>query len=405
MNSGPDQSETNGRKPMEGRERMSIKYDVRVPAIEVTQSHGRVLYSFAIDGKEIHSFATVSRVRRSDSARLDGYQRPEVLKHIAEIRGYLEGSAPMLPNSVVMTLDERVRFEPGVQMPETPSYLRIGTLVIPVDLAAPDEAKPGFIVDGQQRLAAIRDAAIGKFPICVTAFITSDMREQTEQFILVNSTKPLPKGLIYELLPTTQARLPTLLERRRFPAYLSERLNHDEASPLRHMIQTPTNPVGVIKDNSVLRMIENSMSDGVLYRLRDGAQGPDAEGMLAVLERFWGAASEVFDQAWGLSPRRSRLMHGAGIVSLGFVMDAIGERYRAAGLPSREQFRADLLPLKDVCRWTEGYWEFGPGIQLKWNEIQNTSKDIQRLSNYLLVQYKARVWNRVATRESSKGTE
>ena len=32
-------------------------------------------------------------------------------------------------------------------------------------------------------------------------------KEQTEQFILVNSTKPLPKGLIYELLPGTEATL------------------------------------------------------------------------------------------------------------------------------------------------------------------------------------------------------
>src|SRR5262249_4576136 len=147
--------------------------------------------------------------------------------------------------------DARVRFEPASPLSDGPGYLRTGALAIPVDPTASDEAKPGFIVDGQQRLAAIRDAAVRTFPICVTAFITEDVREQTEQFILVNSTKPLPKGLIYELLPATESRLPTLLERRRFPAHLAERLNHDEASPLREMIQTPTNPEGVIKDNSI----------------------------------------------------------------------------------------------------------------------------------------------------------
>ena len=86
-------------------------------------------------------------------------------------------------------------------------------------------------------------------------------------------------------------------------------------------------------------------------------------------------------------------MHGAGIVSLGFTMDAIAERYRHLGVPSREQFDADLTPLRAVCRWTDGYWHFGPGQQRKWNEIQNTSKDIQLLANYLLYQYKALVWN------------
>jgi DGQHR domain-containing protein len=370
-----------------------MHFEVRVPAIEVTQGPDRVLYTFAIDGKRMHSFATISRVRRSEARALSGYQRPEVLRHIAEIRSYLEGSNPMLPNSVVIAFDNRVRFEVG-PTGGSPEYVRVGTLVIPVDLSAADEAKPGFIVDGQQRLAAIRDAAVGAFPICVTAFITNDVREQTEQFILVNSTKPLPKGLIYELLPATHARLPTLLERRRFPAYLAERLNHDLGSPLRQMIQTPTNPAGVIKDNSMLRTIENSLSDGVLYRFREGGQGPDVDSMLAVLQGFWRAVREVFEDAWGLPPRQSRLMHGAGIVSLGFVMDAIGERYRAAGVPSLEQFAADLLPLKEMCRWTDGYWEFGPGCLRKWNEIQNTSKDIQLLSNYLLIQYKGRVWNR-----------
>ena len=34
---------------------------------------------------------------------------------------------------------------------------------------------------------------------------------------------------------------------------------------------------------------------------------------------------------------------------------------------------------------------FGPGRERKWNEIQNTSKDIQLLSNHLLVLYRAAV--------------
>jgi hypothetical protein len=87
-------------------------------------------------------------------------------------------------------------------------------------------------------------------------------------------------------------------------------------------------------------------------------------------------------------------MHGAGIVSLGFVMDAIADRHRQTGTPTKEQFLEDLEPLREVCCWTDGHWEFGPGAVRKWNEIQNTPKDIQLLANFLLVQYKARVWTR-----------
>src|SRR5208282_1921593 len=113
---------------------------------------------------------------------------------------------------------------------------------------------------------------------------------------------------------------------------------------------------GVIKDNSVLRMLENSLSDGVLYRFRrTETKEPAIESMLQTLFGFWSAVSAIFKDAWAIPAKRSRLMHGAGIVSMGFVMDAIAERYRAKGVPARSDFASDLEPLKDVCRWTDGY--------------------------------------------------
>jgi len=372
---------------------MNGRGELRLPAIEIRQGPKRMFYSFAVDGKLLPRFATVSRIHRDSDNVLGGYQRPEVLSHIAEIRNYLESSDPLLPNAIVIAFDHRVTFVPGSDA--SSGYSRWGTLVVPLDEDGTDANKAGLIVDGQQRSAAIRDARIESFPICATAFIANDEREQREQFILVNSTKPLPKGLIYELLPTTEMKLPALLQRRRFPAQLLARMNADEGSPLRGRIRTPTTPAGVVQDNSLLKMLENSLSDGVLYRFRDpAADASDAESMLQVLNAFWGATATVFPNAWGLPPVRSRLMHGAGIVSMGFLMDAIADRHRDVGMPSESQFREDLEPLKEVCRWTDGYWDFGPGVKRKWNEVQNTPKDIQLLANYLMVQYKALVWSR-----------
>jgi DGQHR domain-containing protein len=367
--------------------------DLRLPALEVRQG-GHRLYSFAVDGKQLPRFTTVSRVHRDEDAHLQGYQRPEVLAHIASIRRYIESDAPMLPNALVVAFDKRVRFESDTRSSRR-QYSRAGTLIIPIDDEWPDEDKPGWIVDGQQRCAAIRTAQVTSFPLCVTAFITNSDAEQRAQFILVNSTKPLPKGLIYELLPTTAGPLPIALAVRRFPAYLLERLNYDDDSPLRRMIHTPTTPDGVVKDNSILKMLENSISDGALYRYRDPATGAgDVDAMLSLVKDFWSAVRDVFEDAWGLPPRRSRLMHGVGIVSMGFVMDTITDRYSRFGIPATSAFAADLAALKDVCQWTGGYWDFGPHAQRKWNELQNTPKDIQRLTNYLLFEYKARVWNR-----------
>jgi DGQHR domain-containing protein len=378
--------------------------ELHVPAIEVNQSPGKTLYMFAVDGKLIHDFAAVSRIRREDDKHVVGYQRPEVLSHIAEIRNYIESGAPMIPNAVVVAFDPRVRFEPSQNWNgSSVNYSRPGTLVIPVSEQWEANEKPGFIVDGQQRIAAIRDSNIDSFPICVTAFITSDTSEQTEQFILVNSTKPLPKGLIYELLPNTEGTLSTQLQRRRFPARLLELLNTDPDSPFHGLIQTPTNPRdltdkkrlrGIIKDNSILKMLENSLSDGVLHDLRYGGDGPDIDAMLSVLNNYWSAVREVFPEAWGKDPAKSRLMHGAGIVSMGFLMDAICARYRKYRIPSFEQFKNDILPLQPISFWTGGKWLFGNGKEMEWNEVQNIPRHIEILTNHILYQYKTEVWSR-----------
>lgn len=374
------------RRPNPGR----TADEIRIPALEVRQGPHRILYTFAIDGKQLPKVAAVARVSRDDDAALRGYQRPAVLSHINAIRRYIESDDPLLPNALVVAFDKRVTFE-SIERRSPRKYSRAGTLVIPVDDTWSDLDKPGWIVDGQQRSAAIRDADVPHFPVCVTAFITDDEADQRSQFILVNNTKPLPKGLIHELLPTASGTLPTALQIRRYPAALLERLNHDADSPMRHRILTPTMPEGAIKDNSVLRMLENSLTDGVLYRYRnrDTGQG-DTEPMLAILKTFWTAVSTVFADAWALPPRRSRLTHGVGIISLGFIMDAIADvRLDDNSEIDLEGFVTELSTLDEVCRWTSGTWEFHDGTQRKWNDVQNTPRDIQLVTNYLVGEYRA----------------
>ena len=58
-------------------------------------------------------------------------------------------------------------------------------------------------------------------------------------------------------------------------------------------------------------------------------------------------------------------------------MDTIFDRYIRVRIPAEHDFARDLAPLKTVCRWTTGLWDFGPHSQCKWNELQNTTRDIQ----------------------------
>jgi DGQHR domain-containing protein len=361
--------------------------ELRLPALRVCQGE-KSIFLFGVDGKLLPTFAAISRIHR-DELQLMGYQRPEVTSHVRAIRRYLESDGALLPNAIVLAFDDRVRFE---ESPSTSAsdYSVPGTLVIPQDPDGEDDEKTAWVVDGQQRTAAIRDADVDTFPVGVVGFVATGAKEQRSQFILVNSTKPLPKGLIHELLPETTGKLPDTYARRKLPAYLIGRLNTESDSPFRGAIATPTMKDGYITDNSVLRMIEHSIYEGALYQYRDPASGDaDEEQMLLHLKVVWSLVEATWREEWKLPPRKSRLTHGAGIQAMGYVLDTLTGDVAAPELLGLELDRA-LRPLRAVCAWTSGTWDFGPDDVRKWNQIQNTPNDRQVLTRYLLSQLPAR---------------
>jgi len=366
--------------------------NLRIPALAFDQGAAGSLYAFAVEGRRLGEIATIARVRRDDTGDLLGYQRPEIRRHVAAIRTYLESEAPRLPNALVVAFDKRVRFEPTGNPTGNLSAGeggRPGILVVPTDPAAADHEKPGWVVDGQQRMTALQDAdperLSGPFPVCVVAFVAASEAEQREQFILVNATKPLPKSLVYELLPVTDGPLPPALAARKFPAALLDLLNRDPGSPFHARIKTATNVDGDIKDNSVLRMIEHSLTDGALFRYRGDEVMPDNEdGMVRVLKAYWSAVADVFPDAWHLPPSRSRLTHGAGLIAMGYVMDATAHDLQDGRRWTRRTFADALRCLAPHCHWTSGTWSFGPDQRRRWNEIQNVGTDIHLLTYHLL---------------------
>lgn len=361
---------------------MADRYEIRVPAIEVKQG-GRRIYCFAIDGKKIHNFATVSRIHRDHDGALDGYQRPEVLSHIKAIRRYLESDGAMLPNAVVLAFDSRVRFDQAGRGSAV-EYSTPGELVIPVDESLAEEEKPGLLVDGQQRSAAIRDADLAEFPVAAVGFIAGSEEEQRSQFILVNNTKPLPKGLIHELLPDTVGYLPPKYARRQLPAQVMIKLNGDPDGPFYRKIAMPTSPDGDIKDNTILKVIENSLYDGSLYQYRNAEDGSgDVDAMVLHLTAFWNLVEATWPIEWTLPPRKSRLTHGVGMQALGYVMDALTDGVLPEGFNDL-QIDRKLASIGDIAAWTGGVWDLGPDDARRWNSLQNTPNDVKLLTNVFL---------------------
>jgi len=335
------------------------------PCLRIQQGSGKQIYCFAVDGMRVHEFSEISRIHRDDGGELHGYQRPEVVKHIESIRRYIDSDGAFIPNAIVISFSGDVSFHGGED----------GRGIIKLCLSKKG-IKPGFVVDGQQRLAAIRGCSRESFPIYVTAFISKSEDEQREQFVLVNNTKPLPKGLINELLPSIDGELPKQLAARKLPALLTAELNHRKNSPFYNLIRMPTNPNGIVVDNSVQRMLSNSLREGVL-RKDQSLHGFDVDEACRTITMYWDEVRLVFSEAWGLPPKQSRLMHGVGIVSIGILMDFIANRGGA------KKWKSTLRELAPNCAWTSGSWRFPTG-KVGWNALENTPKQAKLLSSYLL---------------------
>lgn len=335
-------------------------------AIVAEQSPDHTVFSFCARASEIYAMAHIDRIGRESDGSLKGFQRPQIANHIDEIRRYLSKGDAILPNPIVLAFTENVSLHGS------------GDSVVEITIDITD-GPPGFVVDGQQRLTALGGLPEKDFQLFVSGLLCKNEEELRKQFILINNTRPLPKTLIYELLPSVSG-LPKKLADRGQAAALVERLNFDESSSLRSQIKQHTNPKGIISDTALQRLIMNSHMDGALRELRRESGGD--QRVFDLVSNFFAAVQSVFPDAWnGQSPRTSRLVHGAGIVSMGYVMEFL---WSADNAFTEDAFAAGLAPLVGRCAWTSGNWNYGPENVRPWNSIQNLARDWVELSEYLI---------------------
>ena len=358
-------------------------------ALLVDQSSSLPLYLLSLTARELMAVAGISRISRSADGFLSGYQRGEARNHINEIVEYLNGDHVILPNSIVVAFDRSVRFE-RIDLPNCKGGNSIGLISIP--LATRDNRKPGWIVDGQQRATALMESKRADWPVPVNAFVTSEPAVQRDQFMRVNNTKPLPKGLIIELLPAVHTPLPRSLATKKFPSLLCERLNRDGTSPFRGLIRRATTSqeakrLAPVADLSIVKMLEESLTKpyGCLFRFHNMTTGElEDEEAWRLLVAYWSAVRDTFPDAWGAPPSMSRLMHGTGVRAMGRLMDRMMVSFhpREANLKSR--LRDELRVVAPVCKWTSGRWE---EIGLEWKDVQNVPRHLGMLSDFLIRTY------------------
>ncbi len=337
----------------------------RYSALSAQQAAGHEVFVFAAEPKHILEFAQIERIGRSDSGELKGFQRHQISTHIKDIRNYLMREDALLPNAVI------VAFLKGVTVKRS----REGRTEVSINMK---DGPPGFVVDGQQRLSALAPLDKPGFQVFVSALICKNYDELRQQFVLINSTRPLPKSLIYELLPTVEG-LPERYTARRFAARVVERVNFQGGPALRAQIRQHTNPTGMISDTAMQKLVINSAAQGAVRDLIALADREDQA--VGLIDRYFAAVSRVFGGEWvGMAPRQSRLRHGAGIVAMGFVMDLLHTYGYSKTVNS---FVEGLELLKPYTAWTSGVWKM-PEYELPWNDIQNTPSDIDLLTRYLV---------------------
>lgn len=365
---------------------------IRRRALRVEQCKGHPLYLFCLTGDEILNLADISRISRDDAGTLLGYQRAEVKRHVQDIVDYLNNDHVLFPNSIILAVSSRIRFVSSRGPKVRDGLVVAGTLEIPVP--KDKDRKPAWIVDGQQRILAISKSKRRDLPVPVNAFVADDIEIQRDQFLRVNNTRALPRGLITELLPEVSTPLPANLESKKIPSAICELLNSNERSPFYQLIRRASSSgesnkkSAMISDAAIITIVQESISSpsGCLFPYRNLATGEtDFDGIWKILVAYWTAVKATFPDAWGKPPSKSRLMHGAGLRSMGRLMDRVMSSVDPQSPHALAHVKHELQIIAPVCHWTSGRWsELG---ELQWNEIQNVPRHIRMLSSFLIRAY------------------
>ena len=360
-------------------------------ALRIEQAGPAPLYLFSLAAQDVADVADVARIGRDDAGRLIGYQRGEKRRHVDQILEYLNSAEPLFPNALIMALPTTTKWKSSRGPSVSDGQATTGTLEIPL-VRGEGLRRPALIVDGQQRWHALARTTNRSLAIPVAGFVTDSVELQRDQFLRVNTVQPLPIGLVTELLPEVPTAPSPRLSARQLPAALVDMLNQDPESPFQGLIKrassgTQERKKAVVSDTVLVSSIEESLNQtsGCLFPYRNIAQGTtDTDSVRAALITYWTAVSEVFPDAWGLPPTQSRLMHGAGIRSMGRLMDRVMTTIDTTQPDATSATRNELMTVAPHCRWTSGTWEESG---LAWDDIQNVPKHISFLSNFLVRTY------------------
>lgn len=177
-------------------------YPIKVTCVPVQQSIG-TFYVGVMEYRDALSISSTNQ-REFDSESDDfvGIQRPLKKSRVKEIAEYLRGNDATFPTSVIFALDSRCV---ELEYPDDGACIR---LIISPNDEVPEESI-AKIIDGQHRLAGLRNAKPENFQISCTFFVGADTPDQAIIFATVNLTQSkINRSQAYDLLAFATERSP-----------------------------------------------------------------------------------------------------------------------------------------------------------------------------------------------------
>lgn len=200
---------------------MTTNESISFKCIEVSQPLG-TFYIGCIDYKDLIdiSYADVLRIERHEKREVERYlgvERPLSPRRVVILAKYVETIDATFPTSIIITVSSN-----DAEYDEKTGIMRIRR--------GEDIAK---IIDGQHRIAGLKEYSGGTFQLNVTIFVDMDLEDQGMVFAVINleQTK-VNKSIVYSLYEYARARSP-----QKTCHNIAKLLNNKENSPFKDKIK------------------------------------------------------------------------------------------------------------------------------------------------------------------------
>ena len=240
------------------------RIDLEFDCLRVTQPIGDIYLASVPCDKLIEiTYFDVRRVlqRDRDVERYLGIQRPLNNRRVTELQDYVNYYDASFPTSVIIAVEE-----PFASYDEEMRTIRLSNVARDEDVPTIPIRYVSRVIDGQHRIAGLRDFRGEAFDLPVTIFVGADIADQAHLFATVNlEQSKVNKSLAYDLYSLATSRSP-----QKTCHSIAVVLDQDAESPLHRRIKR----LGVATEGKGFQPISQAtFVESVMRYVSDDAKG------------------------------------------------------------------------------------------------------------------------------------